>query len=77
MTDSHEQFLAEYYELMAELERVCPEAANGLAISGSPPPQLSRREQISLLRSLPDNAGVDAYMRAWYALSSREHRESR
>ena len=54
-------------EFEAQLVRVCPEAAEGLAVSGPPPPPLSLREQIALLRSLPDNAGLDAFMTAWYA----------
>jgi len=54
-------------QFFAELERVCPEAVNGLAIEGEPPPMLSLRERVALLRTLPDQAGVDAFMQAWYA----------
>ena len=51
----------------AELERVCPEATNGLAIQGPPPPMISVRERIALLRQLPNGAGVEAFLAAWYA----------
>jgi hypothetical protein len=59
--------LRDHEDFIAELNRVCPEAVSGLAIAGPPPPMLSLRERVDLLRTLPDNAGVDAFMRAWYA----------
>ena len=56
----------EFEEFMAELTRVCPEAIDGLAIGGPPPPPLSQRQLIDLLRTLPDNAGLDGFLNAWY-----------
>lgn len=55
----------------AELQRVCPEMVGGLAITGDKrPPQLSSAELTAILRRLPDNAGEDAFLAAWYAAGS-------
>ena len=70
MTEEDDSLIRELNEFAAEVERVCPEAANGLAIGGAPPPPLSRRQLISLLKQLPDNAGADRLMAAWYATSA-------
>jgi hypothetical protein len=67
MSDDDEILVRDINEFFAELERVCPEAADGLAIGGPPPPQLTVRERIELLKTLPDNAGVDRFLAAWYA----------
>ena len=65
----HEQWLVEYNEFVAELERVCPDAANGLA-ADSPLPAISRRDLITVLRGLPGNAGVDVFISAWQAFAA-------
>ena len=70
MTEEDDSLLRELNEFDAEIERVCPEAANGLAVGGAPPPPLSRRQLISLLKQLPDNAGADRFMAAWYGASA-------
>ena len=54
-------------ELLAELERVCPEAVNGLATDRPPPEGLTPERALAVIRSLPDGAGVDAFLRALYA----------
>jgi hypothetical protein len=66
-TDGMDPLVRDHEAFIAELNRVCPEAVSGLAIAGPPPPMLSLRERVNLLRTLPDNAGIDAFMRAWYA----------
>jgi hypothetical protein len=65
--NEEEALVRDMNEFFAELERVCPEAANGLAINGPPPPPLTVRERIELLKTLPDHAGVDRFLNAWYA----------
>ena len=67
MNDEDEEIARDMNEFFAELERVCPEAATGLAIDGPPPPPLTVRERIELLKTLPDKAGVDRFLDAWYA----------
>jgi hypothetical protein len=67
MNAEDELLVRDMNEFFAELERVCPEAAEGLAIGGPSPPQLTVRERIELLKTLPDNAGVDRFLAAWYA----------
>jgi len=62
--------MAEFAEYLAELIRVCPEAADGLVFPGSPPPALSRRDRTQLLRSLPDGAGIPAFLTAWLAFAA-------
>ena len=65
MDDSSAQEMQAYF---AELQRVCPELVEGLAISGDKlPPVRSRAELTAILRKLPDNAGADAFLKAWYA----------
>lgn len=59
-----DELMAQFADFFAELTRVCPEAANGLAVS-EPLPMLSLQQRIDLLRALPDNAGVDAFVAAW------------
>ena len=63
---SQEPDAQDWSEFMAEFRRVCP-GIDGVAVSGAPPPSLTMREQVALLRSLPDNAGVERYLSAWYA----------
>lgn len=60
-----DELMAQFADFFAELTRVCPEAANGLAVSGEPLPMLSLQQRIEILRALPDNAGVDAFVAAW------------
>jgi len=57
---------AEFAEYVSELYRVCPEAADGLFFP-DPPPALSHRHRIEILRTLPDGAGVDVFHHAWLA----------
>lgn len=66
--DDRDALIRDHEDFIAELKRVCPEAVTGLAIAGPPPPVLSLRQRVNLLRTLPNNAGVDAFLRAWYAL---------
>jgi hypothetical protein len=56
---------AEFIEYLTELARVCPDAADGLVFLGAPPPSLSRRYRIQILRTLPDRAGVAVFLAAW------------
>jgi hypothetical protein len=64
---------AEMEAFFAELRRVCPESESGLAISGSKgPPRLSQAELTALLRTLPDRAGTEAFVAAWYAAGPPE-----
>jgi len=65
MKDDTIRDMLDMHELHAELERVCPEAKEGLAVAGPRPPRLSHAELADVLRALPDNAGVDAVRRAW------------
>ncbi|HTL95576.1 MAG TPA: hypothetical protein VL157_08535 [Gemmatimonadaceae bacterium] len=65
MADESDRVIADSRGFFAELERVCPEAASGLAVAGPPPPMLSLRDRVRVLRTLPDNAGVDAFLAAW------------
>ena len=65
----HEQWIAEHSEFLRELERVCPEAANGLA-ADLPLPMLSQRDRIRVLRGLSSNAGVSAFIAAGQAFAA-------
>ena len=65
MADESDSLVADSKAFFAELERVCPQAANGLAVAGPPPPMVSLRDRVQVLRTLPDNAGVDAFLAAW------------
>jgi len=68
MDDDESGAAAEIESYFAELQRVCPELVEGLAISGdTPPPLLSRAQLTAILRALPDNAGGQAFVDAWYA----------
>jgi hypothetical protein len=68
MSEDEDRRVAEFEEFEAELERVCPEAVGGLVVRAPKPPAcLSRAELIALLRTLPDNAGAEAFLDAWYA----------
>jgi|KBSMisStandDraft_5_1062788.scaffolds.fasta_scaffold535112_2 hypothetical protein len=58
--------MSEFTEYVSELIRVCPEAADGLFFK-DPPPALSQRHRIAILRMLPDGAGIDALRAAWLA----------
>jgi hypothetical protein len=62
--------MAEFAEYLAELVRVCPQAADGLVFAGSPPPALSRRDRTEILRSLPNGAGIDAFLAAWLTFAA-------
>ena len=69
MKDNDIRDMMDKHEFFAELERVCPEARGrdaGLAdVRSTAPQSLSHSELAEILRTLPDNAGVDAVMRAW------------
>lgn len=65
MKDDTIRDMLDMHELHAELERVCPEAQEGLAVAGPRPPRLSHAELADVLRALPDDAGVEAVRRAW------------
>lgn len=65
MADSSDADTIEFVEYLSELHRVCPEAADGLVFAGSPPPALSVQHRLKILRSLPDYAGVGAFLTAW------------
>ena len=68
MDDDENRSATEQEAYFAELQRVCPELADGLAISGDTlPPLLSQAELTAILRRLPDKAGGDAFLAAWYA----------
>ena len=68
MDDDDASRAAELDAFFAELGRVCPEAVDGLAVRGSKqPPPMSRAELTAVLKTLPDNAGADAFLAAWYA----------
>src|ERR1041385_7804252 len=67
MTIPSDAAMAEFIEYRLELARVCPEAADGLVFPGSQPPALSHRHRIEILRTLPDGAGIDAFLAAWLA----------
>ena len=68
MADSPDE--EDFTTFIAELERVCPEAVTGLAVAGPPLPILSLRHRVEILRSLPDDAGVDALIAAWRSFAS-------
>lgn len=70
MTNQPNENVVEFKQFFAELERVCPEAAAGLAFSGASPPILSRRDLIAVLQTLSDNAGVEAFLTAWLAFAA-------
>jgi hypothetical protein len=74
MADESDPVIADSRAFFAELERVCPEAANGLAVAGPLPPMLSLRDRVQVLRALPDNAGVDAFLAAWREFAERNPR---
>src|SRR5262249_44992412 len=67
MNDSSNPITPEFVGFLFELFRVCPEAADGLVFPGEQPPALSVRYRIEILRTLPDQAGVDAFLAAWNA----------
>jgi hypothetical protein len=67
MADESESDTREFVEYVTELHRVCPEAADGLVFPGPPPPALSLRYRIEILRTLPGRAGVGALLDAWLA----------
>ena len=68
MDDDDASRAAELDAFFAELERVCPEAVDGLAVRGSKqPPPMSHAELTAVLKTLPDNAGADPFLAAWYA----------
>jgi hypothetical protein len=70
MVDQSEQLADENNEFFLELERVSPEAAGGLAVAGSPPPMLSLRDRVTILRALPNDAGVAAFLQAWHSFAA-------
>ena len=71
MTERPDARLREAEEFLDELQRVCPEGADDVAVIVGDPRQ---REQIEVLRSLPDNAGVAAFETAWAAaLRNKSH----
>jgi hypothetical protein len=70
MTDQPNQLAADFSEFIRELERVCPEAAGGLAVAGTPPPMLSLRDRVIVLRTLPNDAGVEAFLDAWRSFAA-------
>jgi len=70
MARSRNVILAEFKQFVAELERVCPEAAGGLAVGGAPPPMLNRRDLIAILQTLPADADVHAFVAAWQAFAA-------
>jgi uncharacterized protein YbbK (DUF523 family) len=76
MTDQRNDTVVELNRFFAELERVCPEAASGLAVSRVPPPMLSLRDRITILQTLSDNAGVEAFLVAWQTLLRQTRRRS-
>lgn len=77
MKDNDIRDMMDKHEFFAELERVCPEArrggvGDGLAdVRSTAPSSLSHSELADILRTLPDNAGVDAVMRAWSAITPK------
>jgi hypothetical protein len=62
LVDLHDEF-------ETEMRRVCPDApaAQILDATAAPPPWISPPRLVALLRSLPDGAGHEAFMAAWYA----------
>ena len=66
MTEFSDAHLAEFSEYVSQLVRVCPEAAQGLVFP-DPPPAISRRDRTTILRTLPDGAGIAAFQTAWLA----------
>ncbi len=63
----------EFDEFLTELQRVCPDLVKGFAVAAhTPPPPLSWVELAALLRTLPDNAGEDVFLDAWYAAGPGE-----
>jgi hypothetical protein len=68
MEDGADTLAHDFDAFIVELQRVCPDAVDGLAVSGPTPPPLSLQERVALLRTLPDNAGAERFLAAWYAL---------
>jgi hypothetical protein len=76
MIDPADPLAADFHAFIAELERVCPEAVDGLAYAGPPLSILTLRQRVDLLRQLPDDAGVEAFVAAWQATGTGDDKES-
>jgi hypothetical protein len=70
MAEDNDSLISDFNAFIVELERECPEAGDGLAITGSAPPMLSLRHRVEVLRTLHDNAGIDAFLEAWRSFAA-------
>jgi hypothetical protein len=71
MKDDDIRDMMDKHAFFAELERVCPEARDGVDVVGSVGPMsMSHAQLADILSTLPDNAGIDLFVRACRAATS-------